>query len=128
MNRSIELYFPSPDVKFISEPGRYYATSAFSLACRVQSIREVRENGQLSSIMYFINDGIFGSFADNLCTKVFHPDLKVVHPLTLKSANEELFMSTVWGPTCNCADVVCCSANAVNQVYGYNTSFSFSGL
>lgn len=75
------------------------------------SNREIRENGQLSSIMYYINDGVFGSFADILATNVFHADYEVVHPQTLKSANEELFKSTVWGPTCSCADMVCCTAN-----------------
>lgn len=74
--------------------------SAYTLACRVHSKREVRQNGKFLSTMYYINDGVYGSFNCSLY------DHKVVHPITLKSSDLELFRSSVWGPTCDALDVV----------------------
>lgn len=107
MNRSIELHFPSPDVKVIAEPGRYYPTSAFTLATRVHSKREIHDNGELKSVMYFINDGTFGSFNEVVATKIFNSTLQIVHPLTLKSAEEKTYPSSVFGPTCSFVDTLC---------------------
>lgn len=50
--------------------------------------------------MYYINDGVYGSFNCNLY------DHKIVYPITLKSPDEELFKSSVWGPTCDALDQV----------------------
>lgn len=100
VNRSIDLHFPSPDITIIAEPGRYFVASAYTLACRVHSKREVRQNGKFLSTMYYINDGVYGSFNCSLY------DHKVVYPLTLKSPNMELFKSSVWGPTCDALDQV----------------------
>lgn len=99
MNRSIDSHFPSTDVTIIAEQGWYYVASAFSLACQVHSKREIRQNGKISSMQYFINDAMFGSFA---CTRY----QKISHPLTLKSKNEDMFRSTVWGPTMAAEDLV----------------------
>lgn len=100
VNSSIELHFPSPDVTIIAEPGRYFVASAYTLACRVHSKREVRQNGKFLSNMYYINDGVYGSFNCSLY------DHKVVHPITLKSPTTELLRSSVWGPTCDALDQV----------------------
>lgn len=101
VNHSIDLHFPLPDVTIIAEPGRFYVSSAYTLACRVHSKREVRQNGKFNSVMYYINDGVYGSFNCNLY------DHKIVYPITLKPANEELFKSSIWGPTCDALDQVC---------------------
>lgn len=100
MNHSIAIHFPSPDITIIAEPGRFYVSSAYTLACRVHSKREVRLNGKFNTMMYYINDGVYGSFNCNLY------DHKIVYPLTLKSGNEELFKSSIWGPTCDALDQV----------------------
>lgn len=44
--------------------------------------------------------GVYGSFNCNLY------DHKIAIPITLKSANEELFKSSIWGPTCDALDQV----------------------
>lgn len=100
MNRSIDLHFPSDDVTIIAEPGRFYVSSAYTLACRVHSKREVRQNGKFLSTMYYINDGVYGSFNCNLY------DHNIAHPVTLKSSNGEVFRSSIWGPTCDALDQV----------------------
>lgn len=49
--------------QIIAEPGRYVVASAFTLATNIIAKREVTDdNGSLVSIMYYINDGIYGSF------------------------------------------------------------------
>lgn len=62
----------------IAEPGRYYVSSAYTLATTIHSKREVFREGALQSIMYFINDGVYGSFNCNLY------DHKVVYPVPIK--------------------------------------------
>lgn len=53
-------YFVS---QIIAEPGRYVVASAFTLATSIVAKREVTDaNGSLESIMYYINDGVYGSF------------------------------------------------------------------
>lgn len=106
MNRSIDLHFPSSDVTIIAEPGRYYVASAYTLACQVYSKREVFENGKFSSMKYYINDGIYGSFDCVLYQQLVPMDHEILHPLTLKSANENVFKSSICGPTMDSIDMV----------------------
>lgn len=51
--------------------------------------------------MYFINDGVYGSFNCNLY------DHKIAVPLTIKTFNNDYHKSSVWGPTCDALDLVC---------------------
>lgn len=50
----------------IAEPGRYVVTSAFTLATQVISKRRTQSaaaaDQEPSSCMYYINDGVYGSF------------------------------------------------------------------
>lgn len=78
INISLDMHFASPNITIIAEPGRFFVSSAYTLACRIHSKREVYRNGDLQNAMYFINDGVYGSFNCNLY------DHKIVHPVTLK--------------------------------------------
>lgn len=51
-------------------------------------------------MMYFINDGVYGSFNCQLY------DHKIVKPITLEPSNEELYKSSIWGPSCDALDQV----------------------
>lgn len=66
----------------------------------MHSLNEIRQNGKLNSMVYYINDGVFGSFLNNFFESTVH------RPLTLKLSDAEVFTSTVWGPTCDCNDKV----------------------
>lgn len=50
----------------IAEPGRFYVASAFTLATSIHSKRSVRgdesSSGAITHNMYYINDGVYGSF------------------------------------------------------------------
>ncbi|XP_052122912.1 ornithine decarboxylase 2-like isoform X8 [Frankliniella occidentalis] len=102
INSSVAEFFPSPDVDVISEPGLYFVSSAFTLAANVHSKREVRnEAGDLESVMYYINDGVYGSFFDVLNRRRFHG-----LPLEAHGESCDAVPSSVWGPTCDGTDKV----------------------
>jgi len=105
VNNALERFFPEGcGVEIIAEPGRYYVASAFTLVAQIHSIREVK--GDPNRYMYYINDGIYGSFN---CLMYDH---HVVHPelLDLKSnRGGKKYECSIWGPTCDGLDQVCAS-------------------
>lgn len=114
LNTALDQYFPEEEgVHIIAEPGRYYVSSAFSLAVNIIAKRMVaqdQENEELlesptandqPSYMYYVNDGVYGSFN---CLLYDHA---TVHPSLVKEADDELFYkSSVWGPTCDGLDCI----------------------
>lgn len=87
----------------IAEPGRYYVSSAYTLLTRIHSKREVRINGAIDTRMYFINDGVYGSFNCN----IYDRSRKVVVPIPVKPFAGPVYKSIIWGPTCDALDQVC---------------------
>jgi len=55
-----EWFPPNNGVTIIAEPGRYFVTSAFTLSTKILSIKN--HSNDENHIMYFINDGVYGSF------------------------------------------------------------------
>ncbi|XP_060807208.1 ornithine decarboxylase isoform X2 [Amyelois transitella] len=64
INTALETHFPSRSVRVIAEPGRYFAAAAYTLATMVHAKREVtpKEGEDELHTMYFVNDGVYGSF------------------------------------------------------------------
>lgn len=134
LRRAIKVHFPfakQQGIRIIAEPGRYFVSEAFQLAANVIARRvspsmsgsendvidemEMDEpapgaNPEQPSVMYYINDGVYGSFN---CIMFDHQH-PVPYPLTLarspvphslpKTAPTKL--SSVWGPTCDSIDCV----------------------
>jgi ornithine decarboxylase len=119
INRALEAYFPADyfnqlngtdddDKKFriIAEPGRYYASSAFTLCVNVIAERRVApKNGSeeaLDSMMYYINDGVYASF-----NCLFYDHAEVL-PILVRDhqLDAPVYKSSVWGPTCDGLDLV----------------------
>ena len=100
INQQLDESFSSdefPDVEIIAEPGRFMTASAFALYTTVIAKRRVH-NGR---IMYYLNDGVYGSFN---CKVFDHHDPE---PIAVgKSSTEASFMSVLWGPTCDSLDKV----------------------
>ncbi|XP_069051862.1 antizyme inhibitor 2-like isoform X1 [Lepisosteus oculatus] len=101
INTALELHFPAGSgVEVISEPGRYYVTSAFTLAASVIGKKEAAPclggtEGE-RHLVYHINDGLFGSFGFTRLEKD-----KYAQPSPLSQQDgRPLYPSTVWGPTC----------------------------
>ncbi|XP_069613177.1 antizyme inhibitor 2 [Ranitomeya imitator] len=112
INPALDLYFPEGSaVKIIAEPGRYYVASAFSLAVNIIAKKEVHLDNSGSddeetcpnkNIMYYVNDGVYGSFN---CIFFDHAHPKpVLHKKP--SPDQPLFNSSLWGPTCDGLDQI----------------------
>ncbi|XP_022160145.1 ornithine decarboxylase 1-like [Myzus persicae] len=100
-----EWFPPNNGVTVIAEPGRYFVASAFTLSTKIHSIKN-RTNDE-RHIMYFINDGVYGSFNSILY------DHSVVEPKPLYdySSSRPIYESSIWGPTCDGLDKVVDCAN-----------------
>ncbi|CAO2604962.1 Ornithine decarboxylase [Lemmus lemmus] len=99
INPALDKYFP-PDsgVRVIAEPGRYYVASAFTLAEQTGSDDEDESNEQ--TFMYYVNDGVYGSFN---CILYDHAHVKALLPKRPKP-DEKYYSSSIWGPTCDGLD------------------------
>ncbi|XP_063846919.1 ornithine decarboxylase-like isoform X2 [Scylla paramamosain] len=99
----------------IAEPGRYMVASAFTLATNIFGKREITDtDGALESIMYFINDGIYGSFVN-----VVNHHQKFHFLLIKKQDDDETVLPcSIWGPTCDSADQVVPETSLPNMPCG----------
>ena len=102
LNEALEEQFPG-DVRIIGEPGRYYASNAFTLATNVIARREVMSmTAEDRSYMLYLNDGVYGNFS-NIIFDHQHPVPQVLHT---ESSNRQLTEYSIWGPTCDGIDVI----------------------
>ncbi|RKO98090.1 ornithine decarboxylase [Caulochytrium protostelioides] len=116
-----------PEIRVISEPGRYFVAGAFTLAVNVVARRSVLQDVDTTAqhdappsdpaqtYMYYVNDGVYGSF-NNIMFDHYVPEARV-----LKLGGRWLFghaadhleapryESSLWGPTCDSID--CLSAS-----------------
>ncbi|KAF3064030.1 Ornithine decarboxylase [Daldinia childiae] len=109
---ALDEYFP-PHVNIIAEPGRYYVSSAFTIACNIIARRTIDNpaTGE-TSFMAYINDGLYGNFSSIMFDHQ-HPVAKV-----LRSGNQTYtaladnlpegdsagIEYSIWGPTCDGID------------------------
>lgn len=115
VNMALDKYFPEDSVQIIAEPGRYFVASAFTIGVNVIAKRVVPrdrkgEHGEPlehssssdePSVMYYVNDGVYGSFN---CLLFDHA---TVHVSVLKDSEDEMvYESSVWGPTCDGLDCI----------------------
>jgi len=95
INSSLEKYFSDHiknGVKVIAEPGRYFASAAYTLVANIIGKRDR---------MYYINDGVYGSFN---CLLYDHAEVEM---LSLDHSDQPVYSgSSVWGPTCDGLDCV----------------------
>ncbi|KZP10478.1 hypothetical protein FIBSPDRAFT_963085 [Athelia psychrophila] len=113
---AIDVYFPDRrNIRMISEPGRFYVSNAFRLAANIIARRaapvdaptEFLVKEDQPTVMYYINDGVYGAFN---CILFDH---QTVNPYVLSlngsfhvSASEPVAVSSVWGPTCDSMDCI----------------------
>jgi ornithine decarboxylase len=114
VNAALERDFPLggdgvEGVRVVAEPGRFFASAAFSLVCniiaktRVSGERIDKEGEGEEGCMYYINDGVYGSFNCILYDHVLPSGAP------LMGGGREM-LSSVWGPTCDGLDLVLPSA------------------
>lgn len=115
---ALDLYFPeSSGVRIISEPGRFFVASAFTLATNIIAKRTVPRDmvnvgedkdcdvtpDDEPSFMYYINDGVYGSFN---CLLYDHAEVEPILVDEFEYADEPRFTSSIWGPTCDGLDCI----------------------
>ncbi|XP_075165039.1 ornithine decarboxylase 1-like [Haematobia irritans] len=105
VNKAIMRHFPDESaVNIIAEPGRYFVASAYTLICKIHAKREARlPNGKLLTKMYYLNDGVYGSFN---CILYDHQHAEVQHFVDEENAIVPKFKSLIWGPTCDALDKI----------------------
>lgn len=100
VNTALDKFFPDKSVRVISEPGRYYASAAFTLITSVQSKRIClnAKTGAIDRMMYYLNDGVYASFN---CILYDH---QLPKPKLIGQQSGKQYDSTLWGPTCDALD------------------------
>lgn len=100
VNAALDTFFPDKSVRVISEPGRYYVSSAFTLVTNVQSKRIClnAKTGAIDRMMYYLNDGVYASFN---CILYDH---QIPKPKLIGGQGGKQYSSTIWGPTCDALD------------------------
>lgn len=111
-----------PSIRVIAEPGRYYVAAAFTLATQVIARRTVypdSENEPLpgttsNNFMYYINDGVYGSFNcimfdhQHPVPRVLTHDGKNYYGVASNAPalQKQKVRCSIWGPTCDSLDCI----------------------
>ena len=122
LSGALDLYFP-PHVRIIGEPGRYYVSSAFTIACNVIARRTVTDKTLgTTSYMLYLNDGVYGNFSSimfdhqNPVPQIFKCGPRIMHNTidNLAYDSDDTIAPTeysIWGPTCDGIDCISKSSN-----------------
>ena len=96
-----EFFSEKAGIQFIAEPGRYFAESSHTLVLNVIGKKNIidEDTGE-KIIVYYLNDGIYGSFG---CIYFDHNNPVV---LPFNERNNELHKSRLFGPTCDSIDLI----------------------
>ena len=88
-------------IKFIAEPGRYFAEASHTLVLNVIGKKNTidEETGE-KIIVYYLNDGIYGSFG---CICFDHSEPVI---LPFNERNDKVHKSRLFGPTCDSIDLI----------------------
>ncbi|OXB63064.1 hypothetical protein ASZ78_016786 [Callipepla squamata] len=110
INPALDKYFPlDSEVTIIAEPGRYYVASAFTLAVNIiakkivlkeQTGSDDEDDVNDKTLMYYVNDGVYGSFN---CILYDHAHVKPVLQKRPKP-DDSCYSCSIWGPTCDGLD------------------------
>ncbi|GIL90127.1 hypothetical protein Vretimale_13916 [Volvox reticuliferus] len=110
INAALAKYFPPGgelgDVRVIAEPGRYFAETSSTLLTPVIGQRDrVAKDGSIHKD-YWLTDGLYGSF-NCIVYDGQNPEYRVIRsPVQPEPTDTRPYVSTLWGPTCDSADVV----------------------
>ena len=111
LSRALDEHIPS-HVRIIAEPGRYYVSSAFTIASNVIARRTIEsdrssEKGEKSYMLY-LNDGVYGNFSSIM----YDHQQPVPHILRCGDPGKARgnIHYSLWGPTCDGIDCILQSA------------------
>lgn len=115
---ALDEYFPvHSGINLIAEPGRFYASGAFTIATNIIARRTVENQpgsgaGEAdNSYMVYINDGVYGNFSSIMFDHQ-HPVAHILHAdgknyfntKAAKPVATEGIEYSIWGPTCDGID------------------------
>ncbi|KAL6712903.1 Ornithine decarboxylase [Lecanora helva] len=100
---ALDEYF-SGDIELISEPGRYFVESAFTLACNIIARRGIGKEASCPSYMLYLNDGVYRNFMDCLLSH-WRPKPRILNSTSENMPRKEIHYS-IWGPTCDGVDQI----------------------
>ncbi|KAK5660160.1 hypothetical protein OQA88_13629 [Cercophora sp. LCS_1] len=116
LREALDDYFPAHSgINLIAEPGRYYASSAFTLACNIIARRTIEDapgrGGDDAAYMLYVNDGLYGNFSSIMFDHQ-HPIAKVLrsggrtlyNTAAAESSGANGVEYSIWGPTCDGID------------------------
>jgi ornithine decarboxylase len=115
LSAALDDAFP-PSVRVIGEPGRYYVSEAFSLACHVIARRTVADPTLgTTNYMLYLNDGVYGNFSSimfdhqNPIPRVLRCGDRFMYNQSGRSDGYEspnVVEYSIWGPTCDGIDCI----------------------
>jgi len=110
LSEALDEYVPS-NVNIIGEPGRYYVSSAFTLACNVIARRTIQDPETFEkSYMIYMNDGLYGNFSSimfdhqNPVAQVLRTNNRSLYDTVSASESADGVEYSIWGPTCDGID------------------------
>jgi ornithine decarboxylase len=116
LRAALDEYFPPySGVSLIAEPGRYFVSSAFTIACNIIARRTIDAaplTKEAPSYMLYMNDGLYGNFSSIMFDHQ-NPMAKVLRTSTdfCYDTEDAEQLSTadgvdysIWGPTCDGID------------------------
>lgn len=100
-----ELFGDIPDLYVMGEPGRFVSTSSHTLVSNIIGFKKItfenEDKKEETRFEYTINEGVYGSY-NNIIFDHAKPDI-----LPFNERNEnQLFKSTIFGPTCCSLDCI----------------------
>ncbi|KAL1882996.1 hypothetical protein VTK73DRAFT_518 [Phialemonium thermophilum] len=115
---ALDEYFPAHSgINLIAEPGRYYVSSAFTIACHIIARRAVEDPravaetlGGEGGYMLYVNDGLYGNFSSIMFdhqhpeAKVLRTGGRVLYNTPAATAKPGGIEYSIWGPTCDGID------------------------
>jgi len=95
------------EIRFIAEPGRYFASASTTISTKVYS----RKGGKNNYQALYVDDGVYGSFNNVVYDHALPVPKRLVSVLNSSNqapaAAEEMIPSAVFGPTCDGLDQMC---------------------
>ena len=110
LSEALDKYMPA-SVNIIGEPGRYYVSSAFTLATHIIARRTIENpvTGE-KSYMVYLNDGLYGNFSSimfdhqNPVAQVLRTGDRTYFDTIASQESRNGIEYSIWGPTCDGID------------------------
>ncbi|KAL9039246.1 MAG: hypothetical protein Q9214_004957 [Letrouitia sp. 1 TL-2023] len=99
---ALNKHFQGDSIKLIAEPGRYFVSSAFAVACNIIARREASDDDGERYYMLYLSDGVYGSFMDFVLSH-WHREPQIL-ACSNESSSSAVFRYKIWGPTCDGTD------------------------